>query len=103
MENSIKNHNPVFCVAGMKQLHMDSYGELFPCMSSMHRCKTLGQNSMPHYGSIGNIFYDGDNRLKSPIQCWEAFRCSECDYSLLGSAMRYCSLEKDDYGLYIPE
>lgn len=103
VENSIKNHNPVFCVAGMKQLHMDSHGELFPCMSSMHRCKTLGQNSMPHYGSIGNIFYDGDNRLKSPIQCWEAFRCSECDYSLLGSAMRYCSLENDDYGLYIPE
>lgn len=101
--SNIRGRDPVWCLAGNKQLHMDYAGDLYPCMSSIHRSKIFGANAMPHYGSIGNIFDNKINRLQEPIICWEAYRCSLCDYSVHGHTMRKCELKDCEFTSIVPE
>lgn len=84
---SLRN-KAVLCPAGSSRINIDGDGQAFPCMSSIDRAKLFGIHALPHYRPIGNIF-DADFRLfDRPVVCWEAFRCSACDYQVLAKSWR---------------
>lgn len=95
-----RGKQPIWCPAGMSSLHVDPNGDAYPCMVALDGKKIYGEDAMPHYRSLGNIL-DGTNVLnKGPIPCWESYRCSACDYSILEETMYDMKLCKE--GLYLP-
>jgi len=79
----------ILCPAGHKNFHIDPAGDVYPCMSALDRSKLFGKWALPHYQPIGNIQDPNFDYLSEPIICWEAFRCSACDYEALQSGWRY--------------
>lgn len=73
----------ILCPAGHKSFHIDPLGDVYICMSALDRSKIFGKYALPHYSPIGNIQDKEFTYLEKPILCWEAFRCSACDYVVL--------------------
>ncbi|MEX3854200.1 radical SAM protein [Paraburkholderia sp. BR10923] len=79
-------HAPIYCSAGSRRINVDGDGNAYTCMSAIDRTKLFGDKALPHYASIGNVLESGFQLLEKPIPCWEAFRCSACDFQVLDSA-----------------
>lgn len=79
----------ILCPAGHKNFHIDPAGDIYPCMSALDRSRLFGKWALPHYQPIGNIQDTDFDYLPEPIICWEAFRCSACDYELLQTGWRF--------------
>jgi hypothetical protein len=56
---------------------------------------------LPHYAPIGNVLDTDFQMLSQPIACWEAFRCSACDFQVLDRG--WMNLEHPVSPLPIPE
>lgn len=74
--------DPVYCSAGVNRVNVDPLGDVYTCMSAIDRGKMFGKEALPHYRSIGNVF-EGFSMSREPTLCWEKFRCSACDASIV--------------------
>ena len=99
----VRGRTPIYCLAGSKKIHVDYKGDIFACMSAIHRSKLFGDKALPHWAPLGNLFDSKKYLLKKPVICWESFRCSACDYHHHGFAMRDCCFAKDAPRLLLPE
>ncbi|MDR1502073.1 MAG: hypothetical protein LBT43_06420 [Prevotella sp.] len=84
----------ILCPAGHKSFHIDPKGDIYCCMSALDRARLFNPWALPHYQPIGNIKDSSFTYLEKPILCWEAFRCSACDYENLQSAWHFVSPER---------
>lgn len=75
--------NPVYCSAGVNRINVDPRGDAYTCMSAIDRSKMFGRSALPHYAPIGNVFDQTFSLNKDPVLCWESFRCSACDASIV--------------------
>lgn len=83
-KNTLSNKKSlILCPAGYKNFHIDPIGNVYVCMSALDRSKLFGKWALPHYQPIGNIQEPDFRYLPEPILCWEAFRCSSCDFATL--------------------
>lgn len=83
------NRHPVLCDAGIFRLAVDETGEVYPCMTALTRGIIFGKNAMPYYRPVGNILSEDFKLSKEPVLCWEAYRCSGCDYDWLNDFWKY--------------
>lgn len=89
----------ILCPAGHKNFHIDPLGDVYCCMSALDRSRLFSPYALPHYAPIGNIMDPDFNYLEQPIYCWEAFRCSACDFMRLQTGWKFLSEERP----FLPE
>jgi MoaA/NifB/PqqE/SkfB family radical SAM enzyme len=78
----------ILCPTGHRNFHVEPDGKVYACMSALGRSKLFGAWALPHYQPIGNILDVNFTYLEKPVLCWESFRCSACDYTLLQDAWK---------------
>ena len=97
---SSQKTQPTYCSAGVNRINVDPLGNVFTCMSAIDRSKMFGENALPHYKPLGNIFDQSFKPNTMPVLCWETFRCSACDSSVVGETWTPYSYP---YKLPVPE
>jgi len=99
--DNMNANNIIWCPAGKNKIHVDSNGDVYSCMSAVHRNKVFGASALPHYRCMGNILAHDFTLESKPILCWESFRCSDCDYRYLAKSWGRCQL-KDSRDIMLP-